>query len=374
MKRVLILYAKYGGGHLSAAKAIETYIEEHYLDAQIKVVDCVEEVTPFLSKVTTDAYKNMAKKAPKLWKNIYYKSPKGFWFKMSTIAKKYLANHLLDIFNSFLPDIVISVHPFGSQITAYLKEQGKTDCKLATVFTDFKTHPQWLIGKEYNDYFFVSNDQMKQELLDLGISEDKIHVTGVPLSNKFIFGVNPDSAYKDLDLDRNKKTILLFGGGEFGLGHKRTVQVLKALTHHLNNYQIVAISGKNKKLNAEFLKVQNELNNNNLKIYKYTTQVAELMSISSLVVTKPGGLTSSESLASELPLLIINPIPGQEEENAEFLENSGAAIWLKDADNIEEVIGGLLSNEDKLLKMKNCAISISHKKSTRDICRILMDN
>ena len=374
MKRVLILYAKYGGGHLSAANAIETYLEEHYMDSQIKVVDCVEEVTPFLSKVTTDAYKNMAKKTPKLWKSIYYKSPKGVLLKASTVAKKYLANHLLDIFNSFLPDIVISVHPFGSQITSYLKEQGKTNCKLATVFTDFKTHPQWLIGKEFNDYFFVSNDQMKQELLDLDIAEEKIHVTGIPLSNKFLFGVNPESAYKELDLDKNKKTILFFGGGEFGLGHKRTLQILKVLTNYLNEYQIVAISGKNKKLNDEFLKIQNELNNNDLKVYKYTTQVAELMSISSLVVTKPGGLTSSESLASKLPLLIINPIPGQEEENAEFLENSGAAVWLKDSDDIEGVIDGLLTNEDKLLEMKKNATAISHQKSTKDICGILMDN
>ena len=97
------------------------------------------------------------------------------------------------------------------------------------------------------------------------------------------------------------------------------------------------------------------------------------MSISDLVVTKPGGLTSSESLASDLPLLIINPIPGQEEENAEYLQKSGAAVWLKDNDNIEETIDGILSDTVKLEKMKSCASNISHKTSTKDICRVVME-
>lgn len=373
MKRVLILYAKYGGGHLSAANSIATYIEQNYPGSRIEVIDCVEYVTPFLSKVTTDAYKYMAKKAPKLWKKVYYNSPKGVLYKASNISKKYLANRLLDVFKRFLPDIVISVHPFGSQITAYLKEQGKIECELATVFTDFKTHPQWLVGKEFNDYFFVSNESMKQELLDLNISENKIYITGVPLSDKFTFLSDTESIYTQHKLDKNKKTILFFGGGEFGLGHKCTVQVLRTLTNYLDKYQIFAISGKNKKMNNEFLKLYNELKNDNLHIYKYTNQVPELMSISSLVVTKPGGLTSSESLASDLPLLIINPIPGQEEENAEYLENSGAAIWLKDMDNIAEVVDNILSDENKLEEMKKCATAISHKDSTKEICKIVME-
>lgn len=371
MKRILILYAKYGGGHQSAANAIETYLEEHYLDCKIKVIDCVEYVTPLLSKLTTDGYKNMVKKAPKLWKKVYYNSPKGTLLKTSNVAKKYLANHLLSVFKSFLPDVVVSVHPFGSQITAYLKEHNKIDCKLATVFTDFAIHKQWIIGKEYCDYFFVSNEQMKQSLISENIDESKIYITGVPLSNRFLFNYNIESTYKQLSLKKDKKMILFFGGGEFGLGHKKTVQALRSIAKYIDKYQIVAISGKNKKMNAEFLKLYDELNNEDLHIYKYTNQVPELMSIATLVVTKPGGLTSSESLASELPLIIINPIPGQEEENAEFLERSGAGVWIKDDSDIDEVIKNVLLDENKLQEMKNCAIKISHKNSTADICKII---
>ena len=374
MKKILILYAKYGGGHQSAANAISNYFKNNYAEenVQIEVVDCVEYVTPLLSKLTTDAYKFMAKHAQKIWKSIYYNSPNGFWYNLSVVSKKFLAHHLLKKFVEFSPDIVISVHPFGSQITAYLKETGKINCTLATVFTDFKTHPQWLIGKEFNDYFFISNEDMKQELLNLNISEEKINITGIPLSAKFSQPINTEQIYSDLNLNSNLKTILFFGGGEFGLGQKLTFTVLTALVNYLNEYQIIAISGKNKKLYNKFLNFKNEIHNNNLHILEYTNQVPELMHISNFVVTKPGGLTSSESLASNLPIVIINPIPGQEEENAEFLVKSGAAILLKENDNIPEILKNLLLDEKCLENMKNNAKRISHINSTKEICKKLI--
>ena len=109
-----------------------------------------------------------------------------------------------------------------------------------------------------------------------------------------------------------------------------------------------------------------------VKVLSYTNQVPELMSISDLVVTKPGGLTTTESLASGLPIIAINPIPGQEEENAEFLEKSGVAIWLKKRDDFDSVISNLLSNEQKLHQMKINTKLLAKKNSTRDICNIIL--
>ena len=111
-------------------------------------------------------------------------------------------------------------------------------------------------------------------------------------------------------------------------------------------------------MNQEFIKLSEEIQNEDLHILKYTNDVPGLMHISSVVVTKPGGLTSSESLASHLPIIITNPIPGQEEENAEFLENSGAAVWIKKDDNIDEIINSILSDENKLEEMKEKTASI----------------
>ena len=215
---------------------------------------------------------------------------------------------------------------------------------------------------------------MKEKLIQSDISEEKIYVTGVPLSDRFFDEFNKENIYKSYQLDFNKKVILFFGGGEFGLGKKRTVQVLKSLATHLDTYQIIAISGKNKKMNNEFLKLSKALKNKDLHVLKYSKEIPELMSISSLVVTKPGGLTSSESLVSELPMIIINPIPGQEEENAEFLENSGVGIWIKKDDNIDETITNLLNDSEKIEQMRKNCLLLAKKHSTQNICDTILKN
>ena len=136
---------------------------------------------------------------------------------------------------------------------------------------------------------------------------------------------------------------------------------------------MVAVSGKNKEMNEKFNEiVQNTNREENIKILDYTNQVPELMSISDLVVTKPGGLTTTESLASGLPMIVINPIPGQEEENAEFLEEKGVGIWLKKEDNVEEVLHQIFSNPLKMQNMKIKARLLAKKNSTEDICKIVL--
>lgn len=376
MKKVLILYAKYGGGHLSAATAIQTYLEEnYYYTVEVKCVDCVEYYNQFLSDMTTNAYKNLAKNAPNLWKKIYYGSKKGLLAKISGKANSMMAKKLLSLLTDFSPDMVVSTHPFSSQIISLLKEQKKIYCDLATVLTDFAPHDQWLVGKEYCDYYFVSNNKMRQDLIDnYGVPSEKVFATGVPLSSKFSEKIDDEKTYSNYQLNPDKKTILFFGGGEFGLGKKRTVLILKSLAKHLDEYQIVAVSGRNKKMNNEFLNLYEKLQNEDLHVLKYTKDVPSLMHISSLVVTKPGGLTSSESLASNLPILIINPIPGQEEENAEFLEASGSAVWLKKDDNIDDVINNLLNDPQKLEQMKINTTQIAKPNSTMDICEILLES
>ena len=138
---------------------------------------------------------------------------------------------------------------------------------------------------------------------------------------------------------------------------------------------MIAISGKNPKMQEGFKEIVEKYNkSSDIKILSYTDQVPELMYISDLVVTKPGGLTTSESLASHLPMVIINPIPGQEEENAEFLENKGIAIWIRKSDDSKNIIENLLSNSDKLQSMKENTYILAKPLSTQSICKILLDN
>ena len=373
MKKILLFYASFGGGHLSAANSIKQCIDENFSDCETKLVDCMLYVNKPINAISITAYKEMAKKFPWVWGDIYAHTQKGPLARISSTSNNLMAKKLLKLLKEYQPDVVISTHPFGSQMVSYLKRKALIDCKLATILTDFAPHEQWLIGFDYVDYLFVSHEKLRQELINTGIDSNKVFATGIPLSNRFLMHYNKEEIKHSFGLDLNRKVILFFGGGEFGLGREVTIKILSAFIHNIKDHQIVAIAGKNEKMREEFNSlVEQENAEDFVTVLSYTHQVPELMSISDLVVTKPGGLTSTESLSSGLPMVLINPIPGQEEENAEFLENSGVAVWLRKNSDFEAEIAKLLSDKDKLHKMKLNTKLLAKKHSTRDICDIIL--
>lgn len=299
MKKVLIFYASFGGGHLSAARSIKEYIEEHYKDAEISLVDCMKYVNKTVEKITTSVYNEMAKKMPWAWGKIYSKSQNGPIASISNASNRLMALKLNRLLQEFNPDVVISTHPFGSQMCTVLKKAGKINCKIATVMTDYAPHDQWLVNSNFVDYFFVAHEGMKQALIEKRIDENKIFATGIPLSNRFLKHYNKPEILKEFGLVEDKKTVLFFAGGEFGLGKSKTYDMLKTLAENFENIQVVAISGRNQKMKKSFeYLVTHSHREDSIKVLDYTTKVPELMSISDMVITKPGGLTTTESLAS----------------------------------------------------------------------------
>ena len=374
--KVLIFYASYGGGHLNAAKSIENCIKTNYKDMDVEMIDCMKYVNKTIEKVTTAAYREMAKKAPWAWGRIYSDAQKGPGplAHITTRSNKIMAIKLLKLLREKKPDLIISTHPFGSQMCSYLKRKNKINSKIATIMTDFAPHDQWLVGHEYTDYFFVAHNKMKDYLINKGISESKVFDTGIPISENFQKRYNKKEIFDKYNLDESKFTILFFGGGEFGLGKTRTVQIFNNFVEETknNNIQIIAISGKNPKMKSAFEEVVDSNDaNSTVKIIEFSNEVPKLMAIANLVVTKPGGLTTSESLASHLPMVVINPIPGQEEENAEFLESKNIAIWIKKSDDSKEIIKNLLNNKEKISIMKENTKILARPNSTRDICDVL---
>lgn len=373
MKKILVFYASYGGGHLSAAKSIKKYLDEHYPDTETETIDCIRYINKIIDKLTTGAYREMAKKAPKLWGKVYRNSQKGIMGHVSSGANKLMAIKLKKLIKEKNPDMIISTHPFSSQMVSYLKKKKEFNIPLATILTDFASHEQWLVGHEYTDFFFVSNNNMEKELCDYGVNKNKIHVTGIPMSERFFQNFNKEDIFNMFGLSKDKKVITFFGGGEFGLGKERTIQILHSLIEIVPDYQIITIAGKNEKLKEHFENLVNTLNvQDRVKILGFTDKVPELMSISSLVVTKPGGLTTTESLASHLPMIIINPIPGQEEQNAEFLESHDVGIWIKNTDNPDKVLSDLFKSDEKIEKMRENTKLLSKSYSTKNICEIIM--
>lgn len=375
--KILIFYASYGGGHLNAAKAILEYLttqsnSNNNLD--IEMIDCMKYINKPVEIVTTTAYREMAKKLPWAWGKIYSDSQKGPLAHISTRANKIMAIKLLRLLREKKPDLIISTHPFGSQMCSYLKRKKKITAKIATIMTDFAPHDQWLVGSDFTDYYFVAHDGMKKDLISKNIPSERIFATGIPISKKFLEPHDKQKILKDFNLSENKNTILFFGGGEFGLGKTKTFSIFKTFVQKCSNMQIIAIAGKNEKMKNMFNEIIHSLNAENyVHVIGFTDQISDLMSISQLVVTKPGGMTTTECLVSKLPMVIINPIPGQEEKNAELLEKKGVAIWIKKASSTSAVISQLFSTPNKLNEMKDNTNSLSKPNSTKDICDILLN-
>ena len=209
MKKILIFYASFGGGHLSAAKSIENYLLKNYKEIDVELIDCMKYVNKAFEKISTTAYKEMAKKMPWAWGKMYESSQKGPLAHISSKANSFMAIKLLKLLREKQPDIVISTHPFGSQMCSYLKRKKKVDFKIATIMTDFKSHDQWLVGADYTDFFFVSNTDMQKQLVEKNIDENKVIVTGIPVREEFSKPHNHEQILKDLNFSNNKKTILL---------------------------------------------------------------------------------------------------------------------------------------------------------------------
>ena len=373
---ILLFYASYGSGHLSAATAIEQYIRENYPDAKTLKIDCVEYINKSINKISTSAYKSIILKTPMLWGQVYKLLKNDTILDITQFSNRFMAKKIFTLFEDFEPDLVISCHPLGGQITSFLKSHKKTNCKLATVMTDFASHKQWLIGKDYTDYFFVSNIEMKTSLISEGIYPNKIYVSGIPISPNFYKNYNKENIYKSLNIEKDKKNIIFFGGGSLGLSSSSNIQaILTSLLQATDeSHQIIIISGKNQKLYNDFQKtINNTYHKSQIKLIDFTTELPELLPITSFVITKPGGLTITECISTNVPIILINPIPGQEKENAQYIADNKMGIWIKATKPTSEYFQEIFNDTKLIEEIKENQKKYSHINSTKNICDILIN-
>lgn len=373
---ILLFYASYGSGHLSAATAIEQYIKENYPDAKTLKIDCVEYINKSINKISTSAYKSIILKTPMLWGQVYKLLKNDTILDITQFSNRFMAKKIFTLFEDFEPDLVISCHPLGGQITSFLKSHKKTNCKLATVMTDFASHKQWLIGKDYTDYFFVSNIEMKTSLISEGIYPNKIYVSGIPISPNFYKNYDKENIYKSLNIAKNKKNIIFFGGGSLGLSSSSNIQaILTSLLQATDeSHQIIIISGKNQKLYNDFQKtINNTYHKSQIKLIDFTTELPELLPITSFVITKPGGLTITECISTNVPIILINPIPGQEKENAQYIADNKMGIWIKTTKPTPEYFQEIFNDTKLIEEIKENQKKYSHINSTKNICDILIN-
>lgn len=364
MINLLILTVNIGGGHNAAANALKSYIKDSKYEVNISVVDYIEYINHGLSKLTAVAYEACTKNIPQLYKASYNIR--------NMIPKK--VSHSKSIFNikskalieEYKPDIVVCLHPFIVSEITDLKNRYDFRYDIFVLMTDFDLHEGW-VSPGVNRYI-VSSNFMRLRLLDKGISEFKIHTFGIPtsccLSNKY----NKVTARQELNLAEDMITILLVGGS-FGAG--KIKNILKEIIESTLEIQVVIIAGKDSVLKKDLEKI-GDLYNKPIQVLGFTEKIFLYMDAADILITKPGGLTITEAIIKQLPMIIVNPIPGQEEENANFLLNKGIAVSANNK-NIAIVLKDLLEDKERIKDMKVISTRYAKPNACRDIANILIE-
>lgn len=361
---ILFLSVSIGAGHKKAAEALKEAVLNKYPNSKAVIIDTLKYISPIIDKVIVGGYLNTLKSTPQIYKKIYdISESRETVYGFSKSINNLMSFKLHKLITEYRPALIVCTHPFPLQMIANLKSKGKVSVPLAAVLTDFVIHPFWM-HNEVNAYI-VANEAMKYEMIKKGIKKDLIYPVGIPLSSKFIEKKLKNEVLEKLSFKENIPTFLIMGGS---LGFGKIKNIFISLLNLKNEVQIIVITGKNKKLKISLEAICK--NRSNIKILSFTNRVAEIMDISDFIITKPGGMTISEALVKKLPIIIISPIPGQEERNAHFLMNNGVAVNILENDDAELIISQLLDNPRRIAHMKEMAELLSKPNSSIDATNI----
>ncbi|PTQ56779.1 MAG: diglucosyldiacylglycerol synthase (LTA membrane anchor synthesis) [Candidatus Carbobacillus altaicus] len=334
IRRVLILSASFGEGHRQASRAIKEELLQAYPDATAEIVDYIQSISPTWNKFAQFFYIQGIKRAPLLY-GFFYKqfnripSDSTLSRSMSKISLIIGGNLFLEYLNTFKPDVVIHTFPSSASAHDTLLREGKTRVPSITVITDYAAHRQWIHSE--TSLYFVGAPKVADELIQEGVPQEKIRVTGIPVRQNFKQSYNREALLKKHGLDAERPTVLLLAGA-FGVS-ERIRELMAFLLDYPLPLQVLIVTGRNRRL-YEVMREQVESHQaagfegsfHRVKVYGFVDYIAELMAVSDLVFTKSGGLTTSEAVAMGVPMILFKPIPGQEKANADFLSDAGVAF------------------------------------------------
>ncbi|MEH7160360.1 MGDG synthase family glycosyltransferase [Priestia megaterium] len=366
--KYLILSATFGEGHKQVANAISEAVNDMVADAEPITMDIMEWIHPNLYPISHYIYKKSIKKFPQVYSFLYKKTrvKNSFSIKLNSIFLSGMQT-VLKIIQEIKPKVVVSTYPFAAGIISKLKEQGLIDIPAVTIITDYTDHSYWI--HPYTDQYVVGSAQLRDQLIALGVEADKIKNTGIPVRKRFM-----DVLPKDLLLDKyminpNMFTLLIMGGGDgfFGKG----ISTFKALESISTPIQLFIVCGKNKKLKTQ-LEWELKDSKHEVRILGYCEKVEELMAISDLMISKPGGVTTSEATAMDLPILIYHSLPGQEEDNADYLCRSGFALSAESEKELIAQVENLVCDSAPLKWMKQRMRKSQTKTSSIDALHVIV--
>lgn len=366
----MVLSASAGAGHVTAANALEGALRESGIAQEVTNLDVLKKVSPFMRSMYSKQYITLVNRAPHLLGALYDATDHAKKFDRRRMTFD-VANALpmLRYLTNERPDVVVSTHFLASELAAFATRRRRLDAYLATVITDFDAHAFWL--SDPVNHYFTAFEETSRQLQHLGVDRDDISVTGIPISVKFAGAPSKSEARKQLGLREDLPVVLISAGG-FGVGP--VIETVESAMLCRTRFQTVVLCGKNEKLRTQLLRMQSISPSYFREFHAigHTDSMQVYMAAADLMIGKSGGLTSSECLASALPMLIVNPIPGQEERNANHLLEHGAAA----SGNIRTLtykLDKVISSPPLLKEMSEAAAAMGHANSARAIVRRLQE-
>ncbi len=371
-KKVLILSASAGAGHLRAAEAIERAFLELNAAAEVRNVDTLQYTNKVFRHLHSKAYIEMVNKMPEVLGWLYDHLDKPWKNERRRLAlDKLNTRPFVKLLKEYDPEITVCTHFLPAEIISWLKAKGRVSCRQSIVVTDFDVHAMWLC--RHYEHYFVALDETRLHLEKLGVPASKITVSGIPIDPVFAEAKDKREMRRKYGLREDVTTILVSAGG-FGVGPVENI--LRILAADLRSpAQVVALCGRNEKLKERVDRLAAALPHDgsfHVKSVAHTTAVDEYMAASDILLGKPGGLTTSEALARGLLFVIVNPIPGQEERNSDHLLEEGVAIRCNNLPVLADKIDRLLADPARMDAMRATARRLARPDAARDIVARLL--
>jgi len=369
-KTIVLLSVPAGAGHTRVAEAIRACAAADYPDTTVIHLDAMAFATPRLRRVYTDFYIRLITRAPGLWHHIYRWTdaarPDGLINRLRRWIELRDCRLLVDEIAALKPDAVICTHFQPAEVLSQQLAAGALTCPVWVQVTDFDLHRMWI--QPHITGYFAANDEVAFRLHEQGIAAHAIHVAGIPTMSAFSSTHDRAECARALGLDPDLLTFLLMGGGAGLGGLSRVAQQLLAIP---GNFQLIVLAGKNA---VELAALQHLAVRfpGRLAPQGYTDRVERLMACADLVITKPGGATTAECLAMGVPMIVNAPIPGQEEHNANYLLEHGAALKAVDLPTLDYRVRYLMAHPAKLAEMAACARALGRPYAARDVMETVL--
>jgi len=364
--RVMVFSAAAGAGHVSAANALKAAFALRGVQAEH--VEVLKYTSSVFRNIYSKLYLELIEKGPTFLGWVYDATDEPWKHKKRMLALDRLNTRpLKKLIREQKPALAVCTHFLPAEILLYLRRKGDIDLPVGIVITDVDAHAMWLY--QDTDWYFVSCEQTKQYLMRLGVEAGRIHVTGIPVLPEFAKQRAKLATRRKLGLDEKLTTVLVSAGG-FGVGPVEAL--VKEVCSTEYPLQAAVICGRNEELKRKIEGM--ERMRNPVKAVGYTTEMYEWMAASDVMVGKAGGLTSSEALASGLVLVIVNPVPGQEERNSDYFLEKGVAIRCNDLPLLSYKLGELLSDRTRLAAMRSNVKAIARPNAAVDVVSTVLSS